>query len=453
MHSDTPAGDLTTSGPRATRDAVAGRLTDLELRVLEAIDEGQILHDLRELVALPSVGGTPAEAAAQSWCAERMRGLGLAVDEWDIDVATERRADGFPGMEVERDRARGCVGVLGGAAAPSGAGSGMPALAFCGHTDVVPPGDLAQWPPSGPYELRLADGTAYGRGACDMKGGLAAVLGAVSAVAAAGLPLARPLAVHAVSAEEDGGLGAFATIRRGHRAAACVIAEPTDGAVVPANGGSLTFRIEVEGRATHGSTRTRGVSAVDLLRPVQDALAALEAERNAIVPQLFSHLDLAWPLSIGVVRAGDWASTVPDRLVAEGRYGVQLGESLDDARSAFEQALSRACEEHPWLREHPVAVAWPGGAFASGALPEGDPLLAHVSACVIDQGSPAPEALGGPYGSDLRHYAAAGIPTVQYGPGDVRHAHASDEQVEVADLLRCARVYALLALRRCGVQD
>ena len=64
----------------------------------------------------------------------------------------------------------------------------------------------------------------------------------------------------------------------------------------------------------------------------------------------------------------------------------------------------------------------------------------------------APE-VGGPYGSDLRHYAAAGIPTLQYGPGDVRHAHASDEQVEVADLERCARVYALLALRRCGTRD
>jgi len=452
MHSDTPAADVAASDVTGHAE---GDLTDLEVRVLQAIDEPGILRDLRELVGIPSVGGTPAEAAAQQWCARRLRELGLAVDEWAVDVAAEQRADGFPGMEVERDQARGCVGVLGGPATPGGAGDrgGMPALALCGHTDVVPPGDLSQWPVAGPYELRVEDGTAFGRGACDMKGGLAAVLGAVSAITASGAALLRPLAVHAVSAEEDGGLGAFATLRRGHRASACVIAEPTDGAVVPANGGSLTFRISIEGRATHGSTRTRGVSAVDLLRPVQDALAELEAERNAAVPELFSHLDLAWPLSIGVVRAGDWASTVPDRLVAEGRYGVRLGESLDAARSAFERAVARACEGHPWLRDHPVSVAWPGGAFASGALPEGDPLLADVRACVVDQGGATPAALGGPYGSDLRHYAAAGIPTVQYGPGEVRHAHASDEQVEVADLLRCARVYALLALRRCGVRD
>ncbi|HEY7723043.1 MAG TPA: ArgE/DapE family deacylase [Pedococcus sp.] len=426
-------------------------LTTTEQRVLDAVDADEIVADLADLVAIPSVGGTPAEARAQLWCADRLRSLGLEVEEWDIDIAAEQAAEGFPGMEVERAAARGCVAVLGGPAAADR--TGVPALALCGHTDVVPPGDLAQWPATGPFRLRVEGGVASGRGACDMKGGLAAVLGAVAALGRAGVRLARPLAVHTVSGEEDGGLGAFATLRRGHVAQACVIAEPTSGAVVPANAGSLTFRLEIEGRATHGSTRTRGVSAIDLLLPVQQALRALEVERNAVVPELFSHLDLAWPLSVGIVRAGDWASTVPDRLVAEGRYGVRLGESLDDARTAFEQAVALAGEQHPWLREHPVAVSWPGGAFAPAALPTGDPLLRDVAECVTRTVGSPPEVLGGPYGSDLRHYAAAGIPTLQYGPGDVRHAHASDEQVEVADLERCARVYALLALRRCGTVD
>jgi acetylornithine deacetylase len=422
-----------------------------EQAVLDAVDEPGLLRDLAALVAIPSVGGTDAEAAAQDWCASRLAGLGLAVDAWDVDVAEERRAPGFPGMEVERSRARGCVGVLGGDARPTGAKSaGMPSLALCGHTDVVPPGDLAAWPERDPWRLRQEGVVVAGRGACDMKGGLAAVLAAVSAIVSTGVRLAGPLAVHAVSAEEDGGLGAFATLRRGHRAGACVIAEPTSGAVVPANAGSLTFRLELQGRATHGSTRSRGVSAVDLLAPVQEALHELEAKRNACAPRMFAHLDLPWPLSIGVVRAGDWASTVPDRLVAEGRYGVRLGEPLDEARAAFEEAVRRVGAAHAWLRDHPVQVSWPGGEFASGALPEGDPLLPDLMGCVVAQGSPAPTVLGAPYGSDLRHYAGAGIPTVQYGPGDVAHAHALDEHVEVADLVRCARVYALLALRRCG---
>ena len=427
-------------------------LSAAERQVLDAIDEHRILEDLRELVAIPSVGGTPAEAQAQDWCGERLRGMGLAVDQWDIDVDAERRAEGFPGMEVEREGARGCVAVLGGGAAPR-QGAAVPALALCGHTDVVPTGDRARWTAGEPFQLSVEGGTAFGRGACDMKGGLAAALGAVGAVTATGLELARPLAVHAVSGEEDGGLGAFATLRRGHRAQACVIAEPTGGAAVPANAGSLTFRIEVEGRATHGSTRTLGVSAIDLWEPVQAALRQLEAQRNAHVPQSFSHLDRAWPISVGILRAGDWASTVPDRLVAEGRYGVRPGESLEEARAAFQRAVATVGSQHPWLRDHPIAVTWPGGAFAPGALPEGDPLLADVVACVVDQGSAAPAVHGAPYGSDLRHYAAAGVATLQYGPGEVRFAHAVDEQVEVAEIVRCARVYALLALRRCGISS
>jgi acetylornithine deacetylase len=433
-------------------DLAATGLTSAERDVLERIDQSALLRDLADLVAIPSVGGTPGEAAAQAWCADRMRGLGLAVDEWDVDLVAEQRAPGYPGMEVERSGMRGCVGVLGGGPR-QGASTPVPALALCGHTDVVPPGDLGQWPGGDPFRLHVEDGRAIGRGACDMKGGLAAVFAAVSAVVEARAELGRPLAVHTVSAEEDGGVGAFATLRRGHRALACVIAEPTTAAIVPANAGSLTFRLEIRGRSTHGSTRTRGVSVVDLLGPVQDALRELEADRNAAAPALFEHLDLPWPLSIGVVRAGDWASTVPDRLVAEGRYGVRPGESLEEARAVFERCLAEAGRRHPWLRENPVTVSWPGGAFIPGALAEGDPLLDDVANCVSSQGDPRPEVLGAPYGSDLRHYAAAGVPTLQYGPGDVRFAHAADEHVDVAELVRCARVYALLALRRCGSGD
>lgn len=423
----------------------------VQQRVLDAVDDDAILADLADLVAIPSVGGTPGEVAAQEWCAMRLSALGLAVDRWEIDLEALRRSPGFPGMEVDRSRAVGCVGVLGGAAGPaSSTAAGMPALALCGHTDVVPAGEASLWPGSDPFTLRVRDGLAHGRGACDMKAGVAAVLGATSALVRSGVALARPLALHLVSGEEDGGIGAFATLARGHRAEACVIVEPTAGTVIPLNAGSLTFRLELTGRSTHGSTRTHGVSVLDLLEVIRATLRDLEASRNAVVPEQFDHLDLAWPISIGTVRAGDWASSVPDHLVAEGRYGVRVGETLPEAKAAFEQALARAGQQHPWLREHPVRVTWDGGEFAPGALPQGHRLLEDVRSVVAELGEPAPVALGAPYGSDLRHYAAAEVPTLQYGPGDIVHAHGLGERVEVADMLRCARVYALLALRLCG---
>lgn len=425
--------------------------TETERRVLDRIDPAGILADLRELVAVPSVGGTGGEQEAQHWCADRLRELGAHVDHWRIDIDELAAQPGFPGQEVERETAFGCVGTL-GATGP------RPALLFSGHTDVVPPGDLDRWPDRDPYTLRVSEGrvsdaVAAGRGTCDMKGGVVAVLGALAALRDAGVRLRRPLAVHAVPAEEDGGLGAFATLRRGHTAETGVLAEPSAGTIVAANGGSLTFRLEVTGHGTHGATRTRGVSALDKLAGLLPALRELEARRNAEPDPLFAHLDVPYPLSVGTVRAGDWASTVPDLAVAEGRYGVQLDEDVPRAQARFTDALAHACSRDPWLSEHPVRVSWPGGMFAAGRLPVGHPLLEEARTAVEAAGADRPEVFGAPYGTDLRHYAAAGVAMVQYGPGDVRYAHAHDEHVAVADLVQCARTYALLALRRCGVAD
>ncbi len=417
-------------------------LSPAEAAVLDLVDEAEITHDLAALVAIGSVDGTPEESEAQRWCASRLSALGLDVDCWDIDVAEARQQSDFPGMEVERSQLLGCVGVL-------GADGRTPGLALYGHTDVVPPGDLDLWEEREPFTLRVVDSVAWGRGACDMKAGVVAAIGAAAALRRSGVRLARPLAVHCVSGEEDGGIGAYATLRRGHTAAACLSGEPTCGDLVPANAGSLTFRLELAGRATHGSTRSRGVSAIEKFEVVHRALRDFEARRNREAPQLFQHLDLPWPLSVGTVHAGDWASTVPDRLVAEGRYGVRIDETVEEAVAAFEAAVEAAAAGDPWLRDHPVRVTWPGGMFAPGALREGHALLDDVRGAVHSVRGSTPASTGGAWGSDLRHYARAGVPMLQYGPGDVRHAHAIDEHVELADVFACARVYAVTAMRLC----
>lgn len=417
-------------------------LTESEQRVIEAVDADTMVADLAELVAIPSVGGAPGEVHVQRWCAERLAAAGATVDHWPIDLSALRSTPGYPGEEVERDEAYGCVGVF-------GTGTQPPGLVLAGHTDVVPAGDPHSWR-NGPWALHVDGGDLRGRGACDMKGGLAAIFAAVRALPAAGVTLSRPLAVHTVVGEEDGGVGAYATLERGHGGDRCVIAEPTDGCVVPANAGSLTFRLAVLGRAVHGSSRLDGTSALDAFLPVHAALRELEARRNGHVDPLLAHLKLPYAISIGIVRAGDWASTVPDSLVADGRYGVRLDESAADARAELEAAVAAACAADPWLAVNPVRVSWPGGAFASGRLPAGDPLAEQVSGVAAAILGTAPEVRGAPYGSDLRQYAAAGIPTVQFGPGVIAEAHAADESVPLADLVTSARVYAVLALRLCS---
>ncbi len=308
-------------------------LTVDERVALDAIDVDEITRMLVELVKIPSITGSDAEADAQLWVAGQLRELGMDVDLWSMDLPALRAMPGFPGTEAPRTEGWGLVGITEERDGPT--------VILQGHVDVVPPGDLSRWPHGDPFAARVADGVLYGRGACDMKAGVVANLMAVRAIRDAGVPLRGRIAVHSVVGEEDGGLGAFATLQRGHTGDACVITEPTSGTVVTANGGALTFSLSVPGRATHGSTRYEGVSAIDAYLPLHAALAALEADRNRDVDPLMAEYPIPYPLSVGTLVAGDWASSVPDLLVAQGRLGVRLGEDPAQAQAELEQRIAR----------------------------------------------------------------------------------------------------------------
>ncbi|MCX5560330.1 ArgE/DapE family deacylase [Streptomyces sp. NBC_00038] len=427
-------------------DVSSAELSAQEAAALAAIDEEAVARTLLELIAIPSVTGSPAESEAQHDLAGRLGGLGLDVDLWSMDLPALLAHPGFPGSEAPRDEAWGLVGVT------EDGGDG-PTLILQGHVDVVPPGDLAGWD-GDPFVPRVAGDIVHGRGACDMKAGLVAHLAALAAIRASGVRLRGRLAVHFVVGEEDGGLGAFGTLQRGHTGDACIITEPTGSSLITANAGALTFRIAVPGLAAHASSRDAGVSAIDAYLPVHRALAALEAERNTDPDPLMAEYRIPYALSVGTLRSGDWASSVPDLLVAEGRFGVRLDEDPAAARAALETRVAEACAADPWLRDHPAKVTWSGGQFASGRLPLGHPLrdVVREAAHAVAGSAPAPREHGAPYGSDLRLYAAAGIPTLQFGPGDIRVAHSSQEQVSVSEIVHVTRALIVSALRTVGTR-
>ena len=414
-----------------------------EQRVLAAIDNQWAFDRLIKLMSIPSITGSAAESEAQHWLASHFAPLGLDTDLWAIDVPEARRHPDFPGMEAARTEAWGLVGTT--------AGDDGPTLVLNGHIDVVPPGDVSLWT-HGPFQPRVDGDVVYGRGACDMKAGLVAALVVAKAVQDSGVRLAGTLALHSVIGEEDGGLGAWSTLRRGHRGDAAVILEPTGGTVHTANAGALTFRIEVPGRAAHGATRDLGVSAFESFWPIHLALRELETERNVEPDVRLREHTLPYALSIGTVSAGNWSSSVPDCLVAEGRYGVVIGETSAAARKLFEERVAEACRDDPWLVDHPAIVSWSGGQFGSGTLPPGHPLLSWVQGAASDISGTSHPELAAAYGSDLRLYAAEEIPTVHFGPGHGRLAHTVTEQVEMSAMLDTARAVALLVLRTCGVR-
>ncbi len=386
-----------------------------------------------ELIAVPSVGGSSAERDVQHLTADWLRGHGLQVDAREVPVP--RDASGFPGMEVPRDTLVRVVASL-----PAEVDG--PDLCLVGHTDVVPSAAADAFAP------RWADGRLWGRGAADMKAGVAAACVAAAALARCRLDLRGRLVVAPVSAEEDGGAGTFALLSDGLGSApgsAAIIAEPTDGRIFTANAGCLTFQITLRGRAAHGALRWRGVNPLEHVGAVLDALRALEAERCAGAGELFAPWPLAYPISVGTIRAGDWASTVPAEVTMTGRYGVRLDEPFEDAQRDFEAALARVADADPWLARHPPQVAWWGARFAGTRTAADHPVVTALR----EAGAPA-QVLGAPYGSDQRLLNAAGIPTVLFGPGRPVDAHSDPESVDWAQVMGCAEALALASARFLG---
>ncbi len=414
-------------------------------RVLDYLDEHaeDLVASLSDLVRMPSVSGSDEENSIQAHLARKLERLGLDVDHWEIPLADTLAADDFPGVEVDRREAWGLVGVS------AGRGDG-PSLMLNAHVDVVPPGDLRSWDHADPFNGRVSRDAVHGRGACDMKGGLVAAVWAVQALAELKVPLRGDLVLASVQGEEDGGLGTYATLVRGWRADACVIPEATSLDLVPASGGSLTFRLRVPGLSSHASRRTMGVSAIEKFWPVFQALRRLEATRNAVTDPLMSRWAIAYPIEIGRLHSGDWASSVPGSLVAEGRYGVALDERPDDARAELVDALREACAEDPWLRDHPVEVEWWGGQFGPGRTDIDAEIVSTVRRAHGLASGSRQQTWGAPYGSDLRLMTEIGrIPTVHYGPGDAGLAHGPREMVPIAEVLTTARTLAIVAMNHC----
>ncbi len=399
------------------------------------VDRDRLIDDLQTLVRIASVTGS--EEIVADWAAGALQELGLSVEVVRPDLAELRTDPAWPGEEMPRATLPVVVGR-------AGQGPGR-RLILSGHLDVVPPGDPLTWT-TDPWAAEIRDDRLYGRGACDMKGGVAAILAAVRSLATEGSlhRLGGELLVVLVPSEEDGGQGTLAAIRSGATGGMAIITEPSRLDIVVAHAGAITFRLTVPGRAAHASQRREGVSALDKLFLLTRALEADETRRNeAETDPLMTALGLPYPTIIGIVEGGEWASTVLDRVVAYGRYGVRLGQTPADAEADLRAAIAAACAADAFLAEHPATVEISGGRFGSARVPTDHELpvgLADVAESVVGR---RPALLGEPYGADMQMFINHGdTPCVIFGPGDVRVAHSADEFVPIDEVETCARVLA-----------
>jgi acetylornithine deacetylase len=425
-------------------------MTHAEQVVLDAVERRR--EDLAalaaQLIAFDTTAGAGGqEAALQTLLADRLASAGADVDVWVPDASVVAGSRQVPeGFDFD---ARPQL-----AARFAGDGGGR-SLLFNGHIDVVPAGDPAVWatPPLAPD---LRGGRLYGRGACDMKGGVAAMVVAAE-VLAAHAPLLGELIVCTVTDEEETGAGGIAAVARGVRADAGLIPEPTSFDAWVACRGDVICEIEVEGRLGHaGIEHPPGdaVNAIDKARVVMNALRRLHDDRRGHPDHRHLHLSPGHVIPTKI-HAGDWPVNVPDRCTMT--YHVAYLPAHADAdgwgtavEAEVEAAIENATSADPWLAEHPPKVRWLLDIPAAEVEP-GEPIVEVALDAGVDVGRPGRRA-----GLDSWHDGATftrfgGTPTIAIGPRSIDRAHTVDEFVPLDDLVDCAKLYALAAMRFCGV--
>ena len=407
----------------------------------------ELFQFIQQLVQTPSLPGE--EQAVQLCIADKLREMDLTVDILESKKADLQNHPAFCDDGISFNERLNVIGRWHGRLPPSsGKSSSKAALILNGHVDVVSPGNEALWDHS-PWGGIIKNGKLYGRGSCDMKSGLACGIFAIKLLKKLGFQPQRDVLIESVIGEESGGVGTLTTLVNGYLADAAIIMEPTRLILCPVQAGALTFRLTISGQAVHACMKKDGISAIEKYYQYFTAIGQLEKERHRSYQNaLYEDPMNVAPISIGTIRGGDWHSTVPEEVVAEGRYGVLPGETIPAAKTAFETALKTVTENDPWLRQHPPTLEWIEGQFESGETDLTHPIVKTLAESHQQMLGKTAEFQGVTYGADMRLFTNHGkMPAVLYGPGDVSNAHRVNEFVPLEDVMNCMKTLALTIFR------
>jgi acetylornithine deacetylase len=382
-----------------------------------AVDDDRLLDFAQRLIAIPTENPPGNERIAAEFLADYFAQTGWAVDLSDA-------APGRPNVVVRIEgRAPG------------------PHLIFDGHLDVVPAGE--GWT-NDPYTPAIKDGRLIGRGAADMKGGLAAMIAAAEAVQRAEIPLRGSLTLAVVADEEEGGAGTKHLVRSGLRGTWAIVPEPTELQPVIAHKGSANLRVQVRGTAAHASTPEQGVNAIDQA----SALIAGFGELSARLKQRQHHL-LGYPtLTVCTIQGGFNDYIVPDRCTLTLNRRVVPLETERGVLAEVQAVLAERERIDPAFDADVQLCAFTPPMETNAQSPV---VLALRSATRQVLGSD-PGVVGWSATCDasiLTHVAQ--VPTVVFGPGSIaRDAHRPDESVAVTELAQCARIFASTIVQLLG---
>ncbi len=417
------------------------------------------IDTLRMLVRTRSLTGEEGEA--QRMVANRFRLLGAEVTTAEPDIAALFRA--FPEVAQypthwQHDlilpyadlptypalQASGLQSVLNYVGRPNvigvwrGTGGGR-SLLLNAHIDTVTVEPMAQWTHD-PFGAEVVDGVMYGRGTSDMKGGLAAGLMAITFLREAGAALRGDVVFHSVVNEEHAGNGTLDAVRRGFGADAAIVLEPTNNTVMVSHPGGLYWQVTLTGVSRSPGARWNGsdqdgVSAIELLPPIVEALLGVERSYNRQgggngAPAPFS-------MVMGKIAGGHYETVTAGDVVLKG--GAYFAPEVGDVVAVmqrFRQAIADANADHPLLRRHPAKLEFLHHDDSTAQPP--DLAVAQRMREVMARRGGAAQIHAGTFCCDMRHLVNQGkIPSIIFGPGTIAQAHKPDEHIVLAEYLAC----------------
>jgi acetylornithine deacetylase len=421
----------------------AGQPGDADILAAVAAEAPVIFQLLAELVEVPTLLGN--EMPGQDVMRRAFAELGLAPFDVPLDPTA---LAAHPGASPFSWDVTGKANVVADWL-PAGAADGR-SLILNGHVDVVSPEPASLWS-GAPFAAQSDADWMYGRGAGDMKAGLAAIVGAVRGLRRLGLAPRGPVQLQSVVEEECTGNGALACVMAGHSADAAILTEPTGGAVWTAQVGVLWFQVRVVGMPAHTGETARGANAIEASYAVIEALRGLETQLNVDRPPLFADVEHPINLNVGVIRGGDWASTVAGECVTSFRLALYPGEHVADLARRVEATVASTARKHPMLRDFTVDVLYDGFRCDGYSLPHDAPLVSALSdASARVSGEPA-SLFASTATTDARSFVLYGdTPAVCFGPY-AEEIHGVNERVYLPSVVSTAQTLALFIRDWCGV--
>jgi acetylornithine deacetylase len=386
------------------------------------------------------------EAALQRFLATRLEGLGAEVDLWEPEAASIPDAPQLPNGATFHGRPQMIARI-------PGTGGGK-TVVLNGHIDVVSAEPRSQWT-NDPFDAFVDGRRLVGRGTCDMKGGIAAMVIAMEVLQEAGIELVGDVIINTVTDEEINGAGTVASLARGLQADYGIVLEPSDLRICTANRGILAGRMAFTGRPGHADIpqpHWKNGGAVNAIEEALPALVAIQQLRESWARDFGSSGDLP-PGNIvpTTIKGGEWMVTYPSSCEFELDITYLPAQTSADGTGAevrreIERAVLEAAPDREWAQLHPVVFDWYTD-LPPAALEDDSPLVVRVAEAADRLGLPA-ATMAHPSWTDAASLTHAGIPSLVFGPTATRPdgsptLHTLDEYVDIDDLVKVTQMLTL----------